>query len=84
MSIRNPKKFDGIIFLVPALREIKDYQKIMKKIGKFIGYILPKLRLNAQRYDDFRYDMIPPYVANDLFYNDRNIAGSIAVLLSSI
>jgi len=56
----------------------------MKKIGKFIGYVFPKLKLNSQKYDDYRYSGTPPYVNNNLFYNGKNIAGSITVLLTAI
>jgi hypothetical protein len=29
----------------------------MKKLGKFIGYLFPKLKMTSQKYDDFKYAM---------------------------
>lgn len=56
----------------------------MKKIGKFIGYLFPKLKLTSQGYHDFRYAQFPTYKNNDLVYNGRNIPGSIRVVLNAI
>ncbi len=48
MSLRRPEKYNGIIFLNPALREIKQSEYYMKKLGKILGYLVPKLRLASQ------------------------------------
>jgi hypothetical protein len=51
MSLRAPEKYSGIIFLNPALREIKESQAWLKKFGKLLGYMTPKLRLFQQAFD---------------------------------
>lgn len=57
MTLRQPKNYDHVIFLVPALREVKQSQFYMKKLGKVIGYFLPKIKLTEQGNDDLRYDL---------------------------
>ncbi len=55
MGLLNPNKYSAIVFLTPALREVKQSQYIMKKIGKIIGYFLPKIKLTKQGTDDTKY-----------------------------
>lgn len=80
MTLNSPKKYDGIVFLVPALREIKESQYIMKKVGKVIGYFFPKLKLTKQGTDDCKYII----KERPLNYNGRNIPGSIRVVLNAL
>lgn len=50
MTLMQPDRYSGVIFLNPALREIKDCQPILKKVGKLIGYFLPKIKLTYQSF----------------------------------
>lgn len=84
MTLVSPKKYDQVVFLVPALREVKQSQFIMKKIGKVIGYFLPKIKLTEQGNDDIRYDVEHLVKANELNYNGRNIPGTIRVVLNAM
>lgn len=84
MTLASPKKYDQVVFLVPALREVKQSQFIMKKLGKVIGYFLPKIKLTEQGNDDIRYDVEHLVKANHLNYNGRNIPGTIRVVLNAM
>lgn len=84
MTLRNSKKYDHVVFLVPALREVKQSQFYMKKLGKVIGYFLPKLKLTEQGNDDLRYDLDDIVKTNQLNYNGRNIPGTIRVVLNAM
>jgi alpha-beta hydrolase superfamily lysophospholipase len=84
LTLKSPKKYDEVIFLVPALREVKQSQYIMKKIGKAIGYFFPKLKLTPQGEDDTKYDVSEIVKADCLNYNDRNIPGTIRVVLNAM
>lgn len=85
MSLKQPEKYKGVIFLNPALREIKQSQYIMKKIGKFIGYLAPKLKLTSQSFKaTTKYDTEQIIKSNPYLYNDRHIPGSIRAALNAI
>jgi len=58
MDLRSHEKYAGIIFLNPALREIKSDQVIMKKLGNVLGYLTPKMKLIDQSYNSStKYDV---------------------------
>jgi hypothetical protein len=84
MTLRNPKKYDGVVFFVPALREVKQSQYIMKKIGKLVGYFFPKLKLTEQGEDDTKFRVKEIVEMNTLNYMGRNIPGTIRVVLNAI
>ncbi len=84
MALLNPKNYSHIIFLTPALREVKQSQYIMKKIGKVIGYFLPKIRLTQQGHDDTKYFFKDAQKAFPNHYTGRNIPGTIRVVLNAI
>jgi hypothetical protein len=53
----------------------------MKKLGKVLGYLLPKIKLTQQGNDDCKYLRT---IENPLNYNGRNIPGTIRVVLNSM
>ena len=53
----------------------------MKKLGKVVGYLLPKVKLTQQGHDDCKYHRT---VQNPLDYNGRNIPGTIRVVLNTM
>jgi hypothetical protein len=53
----------------------------MKKLGKALGYLLPKIKLTQQGNDDCKYLRT---IENPLNYNGRNIPGTIRVVLNSM
>jgi len=85
MTILQPDKYNGVIFLNPALREIKESQVIIKKIGKIIGYLIPKLKLTQQSFTSTtKYDTAERVKADLNFYNDRHIPGSVRAALNAM
>lgn len=84
MTLFSPKKYDHVVFLVPALREVKQSQFFMKKLGKIIGYFLPKIKLTEQGSDDLKYEVDDLVKANTLNYNGRHIPGSIRAVLNAM
>lgn len=46
MAVTNRSKYSGLIFLSPALRDIKDSKYFIKKIGRFLGWIVPRVHLS--------------------------------------
>lgn len=84
MTLLSPKKYDQVVFIVPALREVKQSQFYMKKVGKVIGYFLPKIKLTKQGDDDTKYDVSDLVLANPYNYNGRNIPGTIRVVLNAM
>lgn len=53
----------------------------MKKFGKALGYLLPKIKLTRQGTDDCKYTRT---VENPLNYNGRNIPGTVRVVLNAM
>ncbi len=57
----------------------------MKKIGKFIGYLMPKLKLTRQSFTSTtKYNTEKIVKANPYLYNDRHIPGSVRVSLNAM
>lgn len=84
MALLNPTKYSYIVFLTPALREVKQSQYIMKKIGKIIGYFLPKIKMTQQGSDDTKYEFKDVKKTFPNHYTGRNIPGTIRVVLNAI
>jgi len=85
MTLRQPGKYNGVVFFAPGLREVKQSQYIMKKIGKLIAVFFPKLKLTPQNNDDAtRYKISNVIESNKLNYNGRHIPGSVRVALNAI
>ena len=54
----------------------------MKKVGKAIGFLFPKLKLTNQSYTSTtKRDAAKLFVKNSLFYNDKHVAGSVRAAL---
>ena len=84
MGLLNPNKYSAIVFLTPALREVKQSQYIMKKLGKIIGYFLPKIKLTQQGTDDTKYQFKDTHRTFPNHYTGRNIPGTYRVVLNAI
>lgn len=85
MSTRQPEKYKGVIFLNPALREIKESQYYSKKLGKLLGYLAPKLKFLSQGFTSAtKYDTTKIQCANPYIYNDKHIPGSVRVALTAM
>ena len=57
----------------------------MKKIGKFIGYLAPKLKLTPQSFNTTtKYDTEEIVKSNPYLYNDRHVPGSIRAALNAM
>ena len=85
MAQQKPAKYNGVIFLNPALREIKEAQPVMKKIGKLIGYLMPKIRLTSQSFSSStKYYTEKIVKANPYLYNGRHVPGSVRVALKAM
>ena len=85
MSTRQPEKYKGVIFLNPALREIKDSQYYSKKFGKLLGYLAPKLKFLGQSLTSAtKYDTTKLQWSNPYLYNDKHIPGSVRVALTAM
>jgi len=57
----------------------------MKKIGKVIGYLAPKLKLSSQCFNSTtKYDTEKLVKSNPYLYNDRHVPGSIRAALNAM
>lgn len=57
----------------------------MKKVGKLIGYFLPKIKLTYQSFtSSTKYNTEKIVKENPYFYNDRHIPGSVRVALNAM
>lgn len=57
----------------------------MKKIGKLIGYLMPKIRLTSQSFSSStKYDTEKIVKANPYLYNGRHVPGSVRVALKAM
>ena len=45
MAIRNPQKYDFVVFFAPGLREVPESLPILKQLGKALGYLFPTLQI---------------------------------------
>ena len=85
MSIRQSEKYSGVVFLNPALREIKESQYYSKKLGKLLGYLLPKTKFLSQGYtSSTKYDTTQVQLDNPHIYNGRHLPGSVRVALTAM
>ena len=85
MNLRFPEKYNGVIFLNPALREIKHDQFYIKKLGSIMGYLTPKLKLFNQSFNSTtKYDVEKLFRECPHMYLDKHIPGSIRVTLNAI
>ena len=54
----------------------------MKKVGKFIGYLLPKSKLVSQTFDNqTKYNQLDRIMADEYIYKDKVVPGSVKVVL---
>lgn len=57
----------------------------MKKVGKLLGYLAPKLKLAQQSFTSTtKYDTEKLVKSNPFIYNDRHVPGSIRVALNAM
>jgi hypothetical protein len=57
----------------------------MKKIGKIIGYLTPKLKLTHQSFSSTtKYDTEKIVKSNMYLYNDRHVPGSVRAALNAM
>lgn len=85
MNLRYPEKYSGVVFLNPALREIKHDQYYMKKIGNVLGYLTPKWKLINQSFNSTtKYDVEKQFRECPHMYCDKHLPGSIRVTLNAI
>ena len=85
LSIRNPEKYAGVIFLAPALRENKEAQPFLKKLGKLMGTLFPKLKVIGQTFNSqSKFDQTERINADPYIYKDKVVPGSIKVVLESM
>ena len=57
----------------------------MKKLGKLLGYLAPKLKLVGQSFDSStKYKSDHLQKANPHLYNDKHVPGSVRVALNAM
>ena len=57
----------------------------MKKIGKILGYLTPKLKFLSQSFTSTtKYDTEKILKANPYIYNDRHVPGSVRATLNAM
>jgi hypothetical protein len=50
LCIKNPDKYRGAILLCPALRDCCECMPFLKKVGRLMGYVFPRLKIVPQDY----------------------------------
>jgi hypothetical protein len=71
--------------LSPSLREVKESQVIMKKVGKALGFLFPTLRLVNQTFDSGnKYDMSENILADKNNYTGKLVPGSVRTVLNAM
>ncbi len=84
-SLKNPEKYSGIVFLAPALRNLEERQAFLKKIGKFIGFICPRVRLfSGTTEDSTKYNQDERINNDPYFYKDGLVPGSVRTILNAM
>jgi hypothetical protein len=79
------ERYSGVIFLSAALREIKDSQYFMKKIGRFLGWIAPRVHLSFEpSSNDITKYNCDQQLRNDPFYEKTLVPGSITIILDAM
>ena len=57
----------------------------MKKVGKLIGYLLPKSKLVSQTFDNqTKYNQLDRIMADEYIYKDKVVPGSVKVVLQAM
>ncbi len=85
MVLMNPKKYKHIIFLAPALRDIKQLHYYKKKIGMLVAYFLPKVKTFKPRGNlNTKYVFKEVEKSLPHNYTGRIIPGTFKVVLNAI
>lgn len=85
LGLRHPERYAGVIFLSPALKENKEAQPFMKKVGRFIGTWFPKIKLVDQKFTEgCKYDQTKLMMEDPYVYKGKVIPGSIRALLEGM
>lgn len=83
--LKSPQKYQGAIFLAPALRNLPEAAPFMKKMGKFIGFLCPRIRLfKEDKFSGTKFNQIQRILADPYVYNDGIVPGSIRTILNSM
>lgn len=73
------------MFLSPALRENKESQPYMKKLGKVFGALFPKGTIFPQSFNSqSRIDQTDRIMADPYIYKDKVVPGSVKVILETM
>ena len=57
----------------------------MKKVGRILGYLAPKLKLTEQSFTGAtKYDLTEVQKANPHMYNAKHVSGSVRVVLKAM
>jgi alpha-beta hydrolase superfamily lysophospholipase len=83
--LKQPHKYSGVIFLAPAIRNLAEAGPIMKKIGKCIGFLCPRVRLFGDKYDSgTKNNQSQRILADPYVYNDGLVPGSVRTILNAM
>lgn len=85
MGIRNPERYEGVVFLCPALRENRYASPYLKKVGKIVARLFPKQKWLKQTFDDgTKFHQADRYRNDPYFYSDNMALASAANALKAM
>ena len=83
--LKQSKKYAGVIFLAPAIRNLTESGAIMKKIGKCIGFLCPRVRLFTDKYNSgTKNNQIERILADPYVYKDGLVPGTVRTVLNAM
>ena len=81
----HPGRYSGLIFIAPALRDQPSNSPCLKKIGKMIGWMMPRYKMVDQDFSDgTSYNTNKTIEDDPLFYTGQNVAGSVRTVLNAM
>lgn len=85
LAINTPKIYRGLVLFVPAIREVRESQYFMKKLGLAMGYMFPKLKLLNQSFDSGTKFKIGHHILADKNnYTAKIVPGSVRTVLNAM